>query len=63
MKAPLLFGFLVLLTRIGGNLVLVNRTVAALEQRARRLTDLQVVRLEIDAAVLMSTDEQILRHA
>ncbi len=58
MKAPLLFGFLVLLTLVGANLVLVNRMVADFERGQRRITDLQAVRLELEALLRTYVDAE-----
>jgi len=57
-KKPLLFGFLALLVLIGANLVLSNRTLSALQRDQKRITDLQAVRLEVEALLRAYVDAE-----
>ena len=58
MKAPLLLGFLALLTLIGATLVLTNGTVAEAQRDQQRITDLQAVRVEMQALLRLYVDAE-----
>ncbi len=58
MKAPLLLGFLALLALIGASLVLTNRTIGELQRDQQRITDLQAVRLELEALLRTYVDAE-----
>jgi signal transduction histidine kinase len=54
----LLLGFLALLALIGASLVLTNRTIGELQRDQQRITDLQAVRLELEALLRTYVDAE-----